>query len=585
MSIQKQFHSDGLVNVTSLLNGQDFYKIPVMQRNYVWNKENLKEFVNDIKDSMLEDDQQDYFIGSMVFSEDETNLKMVIDGQQRITSITLLIGAAIYHFGQEGFTDFQNYYQPFLKKSYPGPKGEFLHNYRLTHHTKDNDFYKNILEYNPNKKYFVHSTSQLNLLKAMETLIEFIDPNDGFPLKEFMTYLTSKVYIVSMVSGSINMAFRIFETLNDRGTKLQPEDLLKNMLLRDLNDEQYNRIANIWDKFITQLTDDKGKPIVNTSTFLKHFLMSKGYLVQKKNLYSWFESQAASNSPDEKNKRLFDLTCYSGILQLVTELEEAASIYLKAIEGNISPSINACLQLGVKQTFIIVLAANKLHDDLAQEIFNKLETLMFSFVISSSRFNELEKQLPLIALKIRAAHGRDGSFIEALQKLQDLINNKKEIALTSFENYKLKGSDKKKVSYILSKLAASFDEANYSNLTIEHIMPEDKKDHWEHIKETGPDYKNLVSRIGNLTLLSKSENSSLKNKSFNDKKLVYKNQSSFTRSIVEKIETGTKNTKYDKVIKHYNYEPASDTWNTKEIDRRSKALRRLAEYVWFHSNS
>lgn len=49
-------------------------------------------------------------------------------------------------------------------------------------------------------------------------------------------------------------------------------------------------------------------------------------------------------------------------------------------------------------------------------------------------------------------------------------------------------------------------------------MPEDKKDHWGYIKEEGLEYKALVSKIGNLTLLSKSDNSSLKNKSFEEKK-------------------------------------------------------------------
>ncbi|MGG0788787.1 DUF262 domain-containing HNH endonuclease family protein [Peribacillus simplex] len=579
MSINKQFHSDGLVNITSLLHGQDRYKIPIMQRNYVWSKENLKEFISDIKDSMEEDNEQDYFIGSMVFSEDDPKIKMVIDGQQRITSITLLISAAIYHFNNEGFTDFVNYYQGFLKTSYPGPTGQFINTYRLTHHTRDNDFYKKILDYNPAQKYSVNSTSQLNLLNAMETLIDAIDPSNGFPLKEFMGYLTSKVYIVSMVSGSINMAFRIFETLNDRGTKLQPEDLLKNMLLRDLNDDEYDRVANIWDKFVNYLTDSNGRPIVNTSTFLKHFLMSKGYLVQKKNLYNWFEKQVSD--PDSKKQKTYNLKSYSGVLTLVSDLEEAAAIYLKTFEGNISPSINACLQLGVKQTYIIALAAHKLNNELSHELYNKLETLIFSYVISSSRFNELEKQFPSIAKEIRKSQGRDVHFNNAIKGLQTLIDEKKEFALNSFESYKLKGSDKKKVIYILSKLASSFDEADYSNLTIEHIMPEDKKDHWGFIKEEGSEYKALVSKIGNLTLLSKSDNSSLKNKSFEEKKIVYENQSSFTRSIVKKIETGTKNTKHDKAVKHYDYEPVKVSWNKEEINRRSKALRKLAEYVWY----
>ncbi|WP_226682877.1 DUF262 domain-containing protein [Sutcliffiella horikoshii] len=579
MSINKQFHSDGLVKIASLLNGQDRYKIPIMQRNYVWGKENLKDFINDIKDSMEEDYEQDYFIGSMVFSEDEPNMKLVIDGQQRITTITLLISAAIFHFQKEEPMEYINYYRNFLKTSYINSNGEFTNSYRLTHHTRDNELYKKLVEYNPNQRYAVNSTSQKNLLSAIETLIEEIDPTAGFPLKQFMNYLTSKVYIVSMVSGSINMAFRIFETLNDRGSKLQPEDLLKNMLLRDLNDDQYDLIVSVWDKFINHLTDNNGKPIVNTSTFLKHFLMSKGYLVQKKNIYNWFEKQIEESKKNASP--VYDLKSYSGVLALVTELEQAASIYLKAYEGQVSDSITSCLNLGVKQTYIIALATCNLNNELSHEIFKKLETLIFSYVISSSRFNELEKELPSIAKEIRKASGRDIHFNNALKSIQKLINNKKDVALTAFEQYKLKGSDKKKVIYILSKLASSFDGGNYSNFTIEHIMPEEKKNYWGSIQEDGEEYKALVSSIGNLTLLPKSDNSSLKNKAFNEKKLVYENQPTFTRSIVKKIETGTKNTKHDKAIKKYNYQPVTDNWDNKEISQRAKALRRLAEYVWY----
>ena len=65
MSINKDLSSSGLINIQQLLDGQDFYKIPLMQRNYVWNKENLEEFITDIKDSMEEDINQQYFIEFM----------------------------------------------------------------------------------------------------------------------------------------------------------------------------------------------------------------------------------------------------------------------------------------------------------------------------------------------------------------------------------------------------------------------------------------------------------------------------------------------------------------------------------------
>ena len=83
-----------------MLNGQDYYEIPVLQRNYVWSKDNIKNLITDIKESMDEDQSQDYFIGSMVFSEGKAR-KVVVDGQQRITTLSLIFAVAVAQFQKE----------------------------------------------------------------------------------------------------------------------------------------------------------------------------------------------------------------------------------------------------------------------------------------------------------------------------------------------------------------------------------------------------------------------------------------------------------------------------------------------------
>lgn len=577
MSNSKQFYSDGLVNIERLLNGQDYYEIPVLQRNYVWSKDNIKDLISDIKESMDEDHTQDYFIGSMVFSEGMER-KVVVDGQQRITTLSLIFAVAVARFNKNNDTDYIGLYSPYLYKGTPNDNGVIVSMNRLKHHDKDNSFFTNLINSRPVGTTV--TTSQTNMANARETIeveLELFKEND---LKRFINYLAKRVHIVSMVTSDLNMAFRIFETLNDRGAKLQPEDLLKNMLLRNLSDGSYDQVAKSWDNFINVLTSDNGKMLVPTSTFLKHYVMSKGHLVQKAKLYDWFEKRTESSTASQVSLG-YEINTNEGINAFINELADEAKLYVKALSGNFEESIDNCVALGVKQVLIMVLASKKLDEAKRKKVFSLMESLIFSYVITASRFNVVEKSLFKIAGKIRNADTNSSIFDEAIKEIEALILDKKEQALVALAEFKMKKSDRKKAKYILSKLGESLDDIDHSSFTIEHIMPEEKSTVWKHVKETAEDYQTLVSNIGNLTLINPSGNSSLKNKDFDSKKQVYNNQTMLTKTIVESVNTGTKNTKHDKAIKAFNYEPVSGSWNKKEIERRAKALRDLAEYIWF----
>lgn len=573
-----QFHSDGLVNIDRLLNGQDFYEIPLLQRNYVWAKENINILIDDIKESMDEDITQDYFIGSMVFST-ENGKKVVVDGQQRMTTLSLIFAVAVKFLKDTKKDQYANLYIPYLyKDTVSDIDGSILSMKRLKHHIKDDEYFSNLIQ--EKNLQNATSTSQNNMLSAKETIETKLEPMHIDDLIKFVNYLAKRVHIISMVTSNLNIAFRIFETLNDRGAKLQPEDLLKNMLLRNLSDSQYPEVAKKWDDLISVLTNENGKPIAPTSSFLKHYVMSKGFLVQKAKLYEWFEEQTLIGKNKEELLG-FNLKTDEGIRFFINELIEEATLYSKVLSGNFEKSIDNCIKLGVKQTLVIVLATKDFEYEKKRKIYDLMESLVFSYVITSSRFNEFEKSLFKISKKLRNSKKDENLFEEALKDIKNMILDKKEQALNALVEYKMKKSDKKKAKYILEKLGKALDDSDLSGYTIEHIMPEEKSLGWNYIKESKEEYTALVSKLGNLTLISNSNNSSLKNKDFEAKKLVYKNQPILTKSIIEEVVTGTSNTKLDKALRKYDYKPVKKEWSKEEIERRSKALRRLGEYVWF----
>ncbi|WP_158599081.1 DUF262 domain-containing protein [Planococcus salinus] len=576
MSMTKYFNSDGLVSIERLLSGQDFYEIPVLQRNYVWSKNNIQDLLDDINASMDEDKNQDYFIGSMVFIEKDSR-KVVIDGQQRITTLSLIFSSAIKKFEEHGLKDFSGLYAKYLYDS-THSGGDIVKRNRLKQHTKDNDFYSDLIR--TNKSFNASTTSQKNMQSAKEFIDNEIKGMDIDILKDFVAYLSKRVFVVSMVASDFNIAFRIFETLNDRGAKLQPEDLLKNMLLKNLKEETYEEVANKWDSFIKVLTTEQGTTKVSTSTFLKHYIMSRGVLVQKAKL---FEAIEKNQKPQTKEPILeFDLDTDRDVKKFINDLYEESILYVKAMEGKYDKAIDRCMRLGIKQTLVIVLASKDLEETKKRKVYDLMESLIFSIAITNARTNELEKSLFKVAGKLRKGNEKPEMFEEAIRNLETLVIEKKGLTLNSLREFKLtsKQADRKKAKYILEKMASSLDEIDHSAGTIEHIMPEEKSDGWLHIKRNSEEYDELVSRLGNLTLLNFSNNSSLKNKPFQEKVKVYKNQPFITKSIVEKIETGTKNTKLDKALRAYNYAP-TEIWDEKEIKRRTEAMVRLGEFIWF----
>ncbi|MCG7333688.1 DUF262 domain-containing protein [Sporosarcina sp. ACRSM] len=178
------------------MNGQDYYEIPVLQRNYVWSKDNIKDLITDIKESMDEDQSQDYFIGSMVFSEGKAR-KVVVGGQQSITTLSLIFAVAIAEFNKDNDTDYIGLYSPYLYKKTPNDDGDIIWMNRLKHHDKDNYFFTELINNKPVGNSV--TTSQTNMLTARETIEEeLISLKKENELKRFINYLAKRVHIASV---------------------------------------------------------------------------------------------------------------------------------------------------------------------------------------------------------------------------------------------------------------------------------------------------------------------------------------------------------------------------------------------------
>lgn len=243
-------------NIRSLISGAKF-SIDYYQREYRWEKKHVSELIDDLSEKFLDCHQDGdersaienynrYFLGSIIIS-DRDGKKYIIDGQQRLTTITLLL-IYIYHHLKDDSQKAQLadliFAQKYGKRSFNLDVGERY----------------DVMEALFTKKNFEEngqSESIINILNRYHD-IEDIFPeelsNDILPY--FADWLIENVYMVEITAYSDTDAYTIFETMNDRGLSLTPTEMLKGYLLSkitDINDR--NKAGDIWQNQISKLKE------------------------------------------------------------------------------------------------------------------------------------------------------------------------------------------------------------------------------------------------------------------------------------------------------------------------------------------
>ncbi len=143
----KEFKSD-LANIGGIFgNYQILYKIPVLQRKYVWQEDDVKELLEDIESSLLKDPQSHYFVGGMVFSKDGGDRLLVIDGQQRLATLMLLIASARDYFKQKGIKDQVDFLKTKLGTTFQDPStGDLKDQFFLELQDRDQPTFRLLLQ-------------------------------------------------------------------------------------------------------------------------------------------------------------------------------------------------------------------------------------------------------------------------------------------------------------------------------------------------------------------------------------------------------------------------------------------------------
>ena len=242
--------------VQQLLQSQSF-SIDEYQREYKWERENIEELMCDLRDKFLscyqEGDKtrevssyEDYFLGSIIVSK-RNSKNYLVDGQQRVTSLTLLL-IYLHNAAKEQNLGVVGNLAPLI---YSAPFGEPLFNLDITERLPVIEALFNNVPFNPDGREESIQT-MYNRYQDIEQIDLVGELKNALP--HFIYWLINKVGLIEIATDNDSYAYAIFETMNDRGKPLSPVDMLKAYLLAPIEDDARRRNANqIWKRQVLDL--------------------------------------------------------------------------------------------------------------------------------------------------------------------------------------------------------------------------------------------------------------------------------------------------------------------------------------------
>jgi len=574
---------------------KDFYTVPDFQREFVWEREQVEKLLQDILDEFYDEDGQiikgpEYFLGSIVVCKAEDSTFSLIDGQQRMTSIYLVLCAI----------------RDLLKDINEKPNNALLSQieFASTNDYGDEEFrHRLVLQYDDSKgilKKIVDDPARLDDIKEKTTSVQrirsayrdikdFIRVNcDSSPkkLKLFYATITKRVKMIRIITPSLTNALKVFETVNDRGVGLNAMDLLKNLLFMKTSPEEYPSLKQRWKDLIDILEGCGEKPL----RFLRYFIMAHFELDTKKplredDIYDWFTRNTKVAGLDDQ-PLVF--------LKTLIECASAWSNFLNAkdVDGGINPYLkNLTLLSGAaRQHFILLLAGRHLPPQEFSRLCRAIENLFFCYIITREPTRTFERNFAIWAATLRAADDENAldQFIE--EKFTSDLEKRRIAFDFAFQELNQSRIQQYRMRYILAKLTQyieqqawnnpahdSLDQYIASTVDVEHILPQNPTAEVRNGFDKREQYDEFVEKLGNLTLLEKTINTSVSNDLF-ERKLPGYRQSSYllTRSIAEKPKVGL-NTQLNRAVEHL---ITFDQWNSEAIDIRQGMLARLAAFVW-----
>ncbi|NUY33009.1 DUF262 domain-containing protein [Paraburkholderia sp. JPY303] len=529
----------------NLLTNQLTYEIPPYQRPYSWEVENVQQLLDDIWDA-YETNDPEYFIGSLITIERERGGRYeVVDGQQRLTTLNLLISRLRDHIESEAAkAELGNRILP--RNALTG-KAETP---RLLLRSADRGFFqRHVLDSVAIKPAELARLEgpQRRIAENVAAIDSFLLKQDQDRLKLFANYILTNVYVVFVTTNSWQSAYRLFNVLNARGMSLSNADLIKNALFSVLggNSDRSDQLEERWLELETQIG------IKRLDAFFGHYRTTLTSSKARGSLYEEFEPIIKKTvagpfafmddviSAARHYTRIFDLgfddsSAYRSVRALHRVhydewIPPLLAFLMKGVEGMPEADFVSNLARITMQNWV-----RRLGRTARLTVYYQL----ISAINNGKSGDEIRE--------IFRRHARNDEFIELLGG---------EVYGKPFDEAVLLGLEEASQDESVTKFYKG-------QLTIEHILPQSRADQYWVERFTEDEHRLWIHRLGNLAMLAGRKNYRARNYDFPRKKEIYREREKtvsfdLTKGVCEQ-----------------------ENWTADVLETRQDRLIRLARETW-----
>jgi uncharacterized protein with ParB-like and HNH nuclease domain len=542
--------------VQRVLEGSKQFLVPHYQRPYSWKEQQWKALWSDIVELLEDDDSKPHFLGSIVTSParstpEGVEKRLLIDGQQRLTTLIVLLALARDRAKETGFAKVAERIQDLITNRHE----EGHEHYKLlptqAEDPADSDREAFIRLVNGDDP---KTTSGIGA--AYRFFASKLRRADAPDLETLVRIISSKLTLVSIILDEKDNPHRIFESLNGTGRPLSQADLIRNFFFMRLHEREHERVyLDYWRPMQRRLGEDA------LTDFVRHYLTRLGSVVRETDVYAALKSRVDSDTARSPMEHLKELALFSEYYAILLNPEQATNARIKERLLRIHR-----LEVTVTYPFLLAVyadfaAGTRTEDDVCA-ILDVVENLVVRrFVCGVPTYGLNKTFAPLY---------------EQARKGEDFLSRLKKVLSSNTRNYPRDeefrerlgtarlygGGDRlKKTKLILERLEVGQGHKEIvpgTTLTIEHVMPQTLTDAWKaDLGESwDEDHEQYLHTLGNLTLTN--YNTELSNEAFAEKKKLFA----------------------DSHVEMNRYFNNLGRWTGEEIDRRAEVLTDLALTIW-----
>jgi len=556
------------IGISSILKTY-WLRVPPHQREYRWAEKHVERLFEDLQQA-LNSDQPQYFLGTIVTIPDENGVLEIIDGQQRLATVTILL-SALRRYLEPIEADLANKSLPPFLTEYD--RSQKMDVPKLKLNLLDNDFFGKMLSTAPPYTDLAasaplsHKRIKNAFVAAHEYVLKIVAPSNkkdhGDVLSKWIDFLEEDADVILFRVPTGANAYKMFETLNDRGLRTTQADLVKSYLFSKAAD-RYEEAQASWSMMTGALaslqgesTDQDGEKEDLTVIFLRAALMCKRGHLTRGEVYEVI--QGLGKGPQT-------------VITLLKDLEQLANVYeatfsqdnakWKSCPDAMRNAIQTINDFDIKPFRPALLAiAAKFTDKEATLAFTWFASLGVRLLMTTgTRSGSVEATFSDLAQKVYAGEIKTAGEIKKL--LSSFVPTNDEfqqgfqtatVSNASFARYYLRALEKAGRN---EKQPWWVPNTDKESMTLEHILPQKPVGNWPQF--TDEEVATYVRRIGNLCLLPKSVNSDLRSADQASKYAIYKDA---PYALTSQIVT----------------EPV---WNVAAICKRQIGLAELALKAW-----